>query len=183
MARAKRRNRFADDGAEIDNEIENGEEMESLDEGAEDMEHVAREAVHEAADMGRRTMRRMQHGAFDAFDLFSGPMARLMEQNWSIFQKTMHVMREESLHFVNRRLEQTSHAIESSRECEGVSGLLAVQQEWMLNFARDYAEQTKRFAELMREATESGASNLTHAGSEVAARGRHAVEKEASHAA
>jgi len=179
MARAKRRNRFAEDGTEIENEIEGGEELEA----AEEMEHAARDTAHEAADMGQRTLHRMQHSPFDPFDVFGGSMARLMDQNWSILQKMMHVMREESLEFVNRRLEQTSHAIESTRDCDGISDLLAVQQEWMVNFARDYAEQTKRFAELMRDVAENGTSNFSHAGSEVAERGRHAVEEETRHAA
>jgi hypothetical protein len=179
MARAKRRNRYSDDGGEI----ENGSEMEigiqNGEEGTEESEHVA----HEAADMGQRAIHEMQHGPINPFDLFGGPMARLMDQNWSIFQKMMHVMREESLHFVNRRLEQTSHAIESSRDCDDIPGLLAVQQDWMVNFARDYAEQTKRFAERMRDLAEDGTPNLSHAASEVTERGRNAVEEESHRSA
>jgi hypothetical protein len=175
MARAKRRNHSSDDGSEIESEIGSGEEME----GAEDLEHAA----HETADAGQRMLRRMQHSPFDPFDVFGGPMARLMDQNWSIFQKMMHVMREESLHFVNRRLEQTSHAIESSRDCDRISDLLAVQQEWVVNFTRDYAEQTKRFAERMRDLAEDGTANLSHAASEVSERGRNAVAEESRRAA
>jgi hypothetical protein len=183
MARAKRRNRFAEDGTEIENEIEGGEELEGAEEGAEETEHAARAAAHDAADLGQRTLHRMQHSPFDPFDVFGGPMARLMDQNWSVFQKMMHVMREESLEFVNRRLEQTNHAFESTRGCDGISDLLAVQQEWIVNFARDYAEQTKRFAELMRDVAENGTTNLSHASSEVAERGRHAAEEQTHHAA
>ena len=178
MARAKRRNRY-DDGSEI----ENGNDMEvgimSGEDGAEEMEHVA----HEAADLGQRALQHMQHTALNQIDLFGGPMARLMEQNWSIFQKMMHVVREESVEFVNRRLEQTSQAIESSRDCNGLPGLFAVQQEWVINFARDYAEQTKRFAERMRDLADDGTSNLSRAASEVAEHGRNAVEEETRHAA
>ena len=183
MARAKRRNRFADDGAEIENEIGNGEELEGAEEGADEAQHAVHETAREAVDMGHRTLRQIQHNAFDAFDLFGGPMARLMDQNWAIFQKMMHAMREESLEFVNRRLEQTSHTIESSRDCDGISDLLAVQQDWMITFARDYAEQTRRFAELMRDVAENGTSNFPHASSGIAERGHHAVEEETRHAA
>jgi hypothetical protein len=167
MARAKqRRNRFVDNGTEVEN-------------GEEELEHAA----HETADIGRRAFQRMQQSPFNPLDLFGGPMTRLMDQNWSIFQKLMHVMREESLEFVNRRLEQTSHAIESSRECDGIPGLFAVQQEWMIGLARDYAEQTKRFAEKMRDLAEDGTSNVRHAATEVAERGHNAVEEETRHAA
>ncbi len=171
MARAKRRTHQPDE--EYQSELETGLESEG-----EEMEHTA----HEMDSMARHQFRRMQYNPLDPFDLFGGPMARLMDQNWSMFQKMMHAMRAESLEFVNRRLEQTSHAIESSRECEGVSDLLAVQQEWMANFARDYAEQTKRFADLVRHLAENGTSNLSHAASEVAEHGRSAAEEESHRA-
>jgi hypothetical protein len=171
MARAKRRNGYSPNGRQTENEIEN-EEMEGADATA-----------HETADLGRRALREMQQSPFNPLDLFGAPMARLMDQNWTIFQKMMHVMREESLEFVNRRLEQTSQAIKSSRDCDGISDLLVVQQEWMVNLARDYAEQTKRFAEAMRDLAEDGTSNLSHAASDIAERGRNAVEEETTHAA
>ncbi|MGH6876273.1 MAG: hypothetical protein ACREHV_02720 [Rhizomicrobium sp.] len=137
----------------------------------------------DTAEGARRQARRMQRTAFDAFDVFSGPMARLMDQNWSMFHRVVHAMQEESLHFVNRRLEHTSHAIESSRDCEGISGLLAIQQEWMVEFARDYAQQTKRFAELMRDLAEDGTSNFTNVSSEIVERGRSEAEDEGRRAA
>ena len=183
MAKAKRRNRFAEDGTEVENGFESGEELEGAEAGAEEIEHALHDTVGEAADVGHRTFQQIQHNAFDAFDIFSGPMARLVDQNWTIFQKMMHAMREESLDFVNRRLEQTSHAIESSRGCDGITNLLAVQQEWMINCARDYVEQTQRFAELVRDVAGNGTSNLSHASWEVTERGRHAVEEETRHAA
>lgn len=164
MARAKRKNPFSDEeiggiGDELDIEEE---EMEAE---VEHMKPGASHARHRAGLM-----------AFDAFDILGGPMARVMDQNRMIFQRMIHAMQEESLRFVNRRLEHTSHAIESSRECHGVSGLMAVQHEWILDFARDYAEQTKRFAELMRELAEDGTATLSEASSSVMERGRAEME-------
>lgn len=158
MARAKRRYQHA--GSEA---LETNEE--ELDNGAS-----------EAMETGRRNVRQAQRSvlaAFDTFDIFGEPMARLMDQNRAMLQKVLHVMQEESLQFVNRRLEHTGHAIESCRDCQGMSGLMAVQQEWMLDFARDYAEQTKRFTEMMRELAEDGAATLSQVSSDVMER-RHA---------
>ena len=171
MARAKRRNQYSDD----ENEMERGRETG----GIEDQELAA----DEVAGAARHQFRRLQHGAFDRLDIFGGPMARLMDQNWSMLQKMMHAMREESLHFVNRRLEHTNHAIESSRDCDRISDLLAIQQEWVVGLAQDYAEQTKRFAELMHDLAEDGTSNLSNAASDIANRGRNFVEEETRRAA
>ncbi|HEY3778399.1 MAG TPA: phasin family protein [Rhizomicrobium sp.] len=164
MARAKRRYRHTNE-----HEHESGNEN-----GREEME----EEMGDAMQRTGRQARRMQRGALDAFDIFSGPMARLMDQNWSMFQKMMQAMQAESLKFMNRRLEHTSHAIESSRDCEGMSGLLAIQQEWMVEFARDYAEQTKRMAELMRDLAEDGASSLSGVTSEIVEHTRSETEDE-----
>ena len=150
-----------------------------MEKGVEEMKN----ATQGAAASAQRQFRRMQRNPLDPLDLFGGPMARMMDQNWSMFQKMMHLMREESLHFVNRRLEQTSHALESSRDCEGLTDLIAIQQEWMVSFARDYAEQTKRMAEVMRELAEDGTSQFTQAASEVGERSRSAAAEQSRRAA
>ncbi|HWE06027.1 MAG TPA: hypothetical protein VG274_04915 [Rhizomicrobium sp.] len=142
MARAKQRGRYT--GEESGNM---GEEFEMKNEESE----------------GAMPTGQTRQSLLDAFDAFGGPMARVMEHNRTMLQKMMHAVQEESLKFVNRRLEHTGHAIESSRDCQGVSGLLAIQQEWMLDFARDYAEHTRRFAELMGELVEDGSTSLTAA--------------------
>jgi hypothetical protein len=95
--------------------------------------------------------RRIGKSAFDAIGMFSGPMARIMDHNWSLFHKTVQAMQEESLRFFNRRLEHTSHIIENSRDLQGVTGLMHLQQEWMIDLARDCSEQATRFAQLMRD--------------------------------
>jgi len=184
MARVKRRHHdsYADNDhpeTEIENgqeEIENAREgMEAAGEELEDEAAQTAEAVRSASAETVRAAtqqaRRIQRNAIDAFDVFSGPITRLMDQNWSAFQKILHAMQEESLNLVNRRLEHTSHAIESSRDCQGFSGLLSVQQEWMLDFARDYAEHNKRFVDIMRGAAEDGGSRVTAASTGIA---RHA---------
>jgi hypothetical protein len=203
MARVKRRHHDSNaDNDYSDNDIESGhEEMENAHNGMEaareHLEDGMAETAHAVGSAGTETMRtatrqarRMQQSAFEAFDMFSGPMTQLMDQNWSMFQKIMHAVQEESLSLVNRRLEHTSHAIESSRECEGISGLISVQQEWMLDFARDYAEHSKRFAEIMRGAAEDGASRVTEASSQMARharneshRGRNQIDEESRRAA
>ncbi len=146
------------------------------DHRADGMENGAREAI----EAGANDFHEVQRYARSAFDMFGGPMVRLMEHNRAILQKMFHAMQEESLRFVNRRIEHASQTIESSRDCQGISGLMAVQQEWMLGFARDYADQTKRFAELMREIAEDGSETLSDVSSEVM---EHAEEEHARAAA
>lgn len=118
---------------------------------------------------GQEQFRRFQKSAgsgFDALGVFSGPMSRLMDQNWSVFQKTMQVVHEESLHFFNRRLEHTSHLMEESRDLQGISGLMKLQQHWMAEFARDVSEQATRITNRMRELAVDSAEYLAEASSD-----------------
>lgn len=130
------------------------------------------QAGREAADYGRKVMdeghkaaqettNRAASAALAALDAFNKPIAKVMDKNRVIFQKMLHAMQEESLRFVNRRLECTSRAIEHSRDCHGVAGLMTVQQEYLMDMARDYAEQTRRLSDLVRELAEDGTAQLS----------------------
>ncbi|HLY06864.1 MAG TPA: hypothetical protein VKR31_14060 [Rhizomicrobium sp.] len=101
-----------------------------------------------------------------------------MDQNFSLFQKTVQTMQQESLWFFNRRLEHTSHMMENSRDFRGVSGLVHLHQEWMLDFARDCSEQATRFAQLMRDLAMESAERVTEASSEALERGESEMEVE-----
>jgi hypothetical protein len=126
------------------------DDIESLSEHAE---KAGRRMVEDGAV-------RSSMAATTALEAFNGPFAKAMDQNRMIFQKMLRAMHEESLRFINRRWEHTGRAIESSRECQGVVGLMTVQQEFLMELARDYADQTQRFADIVRELTEEGAHGM-----------------------
>lgn len=135
-------------------------------------------ATQRAAEAGRRNVKQAQRSvlaAFQTFDVFGGPMVRLMEHNRVMLQKMLHTMQEQSLEFFNRSLEHTGQAIESCRDCRDLSELMSVQQDWMLNFVHDYAERTKRFTDMMRELADDGAETLSEVSSE-AKEHRHVEE-------
>jgi hypothetical protein len=66
------------------------------------------------------------------------------------------------------RLEHTSRTFERSRECQGISAIVTLQQDWLLGIARDYAELNKRFGEVLHEMTEHGANGVSEAIAEAA---------------
>jgi 4-alpha-glucanotransferase len=92
--------------------------------------------------------------ARDTFASMNNSLMKAMDQNRMIAQNLMRAVQEESLRFMNQRLEHTSRAFERSRECEGFSQFLNLQHDWLMEFARDYAEFNKRFSDVWHEATE-----------------------------
>jgi hypothetical protein len=153
-----------------------GRSRRNTESNGENGESIARSSRKVMEEMSERSTT----AAMEAIDVFNGPMAKMVDQNRAIFQKMLRAMQEESLRFVNRRLEHTSRVIENSRDCQGVSGVMAVQQEWLIDIARDYAEQTKRFAELMRELAEDGTAGLAEAAVGVAERVRRESEHQSA---
>lgn len=74
-----------------------------------------------------------------------------IDQNREFTQKLSRAVRDVSLEFMNIRLEHAGRAIERSREWQGMSEMLVLQHDWMMDFARDYAELTKRVTEMLHD--------------------------------
>jgi hypothetical protein len=91
---------------------------------------------------------------------------KMVEHNRTIFEKMMVAMQEESLRFVNLRMEHTSKALQNSRECQGLTGLIGVQHDWLVDAARDYAEESQRFSGVMRDIAAERAIGLAEAASQ-----------------
>jgi hypothetical protein len=96
------------------------------------------------------------NGAQQMFAGFNQAFVKMFDQNRSMVQHLMQAMQEESMRFMNTRIEHTSQALERSRECQGLAGFFTVQQDWLADMAHDYAEFNKRCGELFQETAEHG---------------------------
>ncbi len=113
-----------------------------------------------AADSSARAAQRASDTAQETLSGVNNTFMKAVDQNRTIVQNLMRAMQEESLRFVNMRFEHTSRAIERSRECQGLSGLISLQQDWMMDAARDFAEFNRRFGEVLHEVAEHGVENM-----------------------
>jgi len=114
-------------------------------------------------EMGKKAADTTARGANGAGEVLAGvnnTFMKAIDQNRSIVQHLIRAMQEESLRFVNMRFEHTTRAIERSRECQGLSGLISLQQDWMMDAARDFAEFNKRFGEVLHDVAEHGVDNM-----------------------
>jgi hypothetical protein len=102
----------------------------------------------------------LANGASATFHAVNESFVKMWEHNRGMFEKMLLAMQEESLRFVNLRLEHTSKAIQSTRECHGLTGLLSVQHDWLVDIARDYAEESRRFGDVMRDIAQEGTNGL-----------------------
>ena len=74
---------------------------------------------------------------------------RQLAQEMSVFAK------DEGLRFANLRLERNGDTLDKLQSCQGVPGLIGVQQEWLRDFLQDYASQSMRMIGALRDFTKS----------------------------
>src|SRR5207244_2731089 len=100
----------------------------------------------------------------DTFSTLNGSFVKMIEWNRSLVEKTLRTTQEESLRFINRRLERNARTLESLRESQGLSGLIAAEQDWLVSAARDYVEGTEKFGGMLLELATNGARNVAEEG-------------------
>jgi len=88
---------------------------------------------------------------FGTFAIFSGSLANAMTHNRTLFEHGVRAWHEETLRFINRRLEENAKAIENCRECDNLADLLALQQKWAARAALDLYDESVRIGETMQK--------------------------------
>jgi hypothetical protein len=75
------------------------------------------------------------------------------ESQRQLFQEMSNFARNEASRFANLRLERNGQALEKMQNCQGLPGLIGVQQEWLRAFFQDYLGQQMRLAGAFRGLT------------------------------
>jgi hypothetical protein len=79
-----------------------------------------------------------------------------MKRTQTAFEDGFRTLSDEALHFVRERLDHSSEAIAKCSECKDIPALLAVQQKWFADMARDYYEESMRMGDVMRKIFAAG---------------------------
>lgn len=82
-------------------------------------------------------------------------LAQTTERQRALFQDMTNFAKEESLRFMNLRLERNGSALDKLQNCHGLPGLMGVQQEWLRDLMQDYMSQNMRMAGAFRGLTQN----------------------------
>ncbi len=93
---------------------------------------------------------------FDTMASPDGAFGNLMKNAQSAIEDSYRTMSDETLQFINKRLEHNSEAMEQCRDCRDVSALMSVQQKWIMDMAHDYYDEAARMGEVTRKVLVSG---------------------------
>ena len=95
-------------------------------------------------------------------------LARTADSATALVEEMTVFAKDESLRFVNLRLERNGAALDRLQNCQGIPGLIGVQQEWLRDLLQDYTSQSMRWMgafrgltrNVMEKATENAADGI-----------------------
>lgn len=85
-----------------------------------------------------------------------GALGNLMKNAQATMDSGYRAISDETLHFINKRLEHNSEIIEQCRDCTDVGALMIAQQKWMMDLAHDYYDEAVRMSEVTRKMIATG---------------------------
>jgi hypothetical protein len=100
-------------------------------------------------------------------------LVQTAESQRALLQDMTHFAKEESLRFMNLRLERNGSALDKLQNCHGLPGLMGVQQEWLRDWMQDYMSQNMRLAGAFRSLTQNVVSSAAHTASQTMDRMQH----------
>ena len=93
-------------------------------------------------------------------------MAQTAESHRILAQEMTAFAKDESLRFMNLRLERNGQALDRLQDCHGIPGLIGVQQEWLRDLLQDYASHSMRLMGAMRGLTKNVMASAVETASE-----------------
>ena len=105
-------------------------------------------------------------GPAKAVSDFSEQLAQTAQSQRALVTEITSFAKDETKRFFNLRMDRTSQALEKLQSCQGLSGLIGVQQEWLRDLMQDYADLTQRNASALRGITQTVVAQASTAASE-----------------
>ena len=93
-------------------------------------------------------------------------MAQTAESHRILAKEMTAFAKDESLRFMNLRLERNGQALDRLQNCHGIPGLIGVQQEWLRDLLQDYTNQSMRLMSAMRGVTKNVMASAVETASE-----------------
>jgi hypothetical protein len=104
-------------------------------------------------------------GPAKAVSQLNASLAQTAESQRALIQEITTFAKDESLRFVNLRLERNGQVLDKLQNCHGIPGLIGVQQEWLRDLVQDYMGQNLRLAGAVRGLTQNVIASATETAS------------------
>ena len=108
-----------------------------------------------------------------AMSQLSESLAQAAESQRLLARDITGFAKDESLRFMNLRLERNGQALDKLQNCHGIPGLIGVQQEWLRDLLQDYVSHNMRLMGAMRGLTKNVMASAVETASENIDRMQH----------
>jgi hypothetical protein len=105
-----------------------------------------------------------------------------LQQQRSLWEQVNRFAREESYRFGSRQLQQANKALDNMHTSQGVTGLISAHHDWLREMVQDYADQSMRYSEMMRNFSSNAFATAMDAGRRNMAMGQDAMRAAAGQA-
>jgi hypothetical protein len=111
---------------------------------------------------------------------FNGAMEEAAARSRAAMETALKSLQEESVEFMNRRIERNAHAMEEGRNCRSMMDLVAMQQKWAAEFAKDCFDESLRLSGVMQKWMQEANAFSMHEGLSAHTTELHPAAKPAS---
>jgi hypothetical protein len=101
--------------------------------------------------------------ATDTVSNLTEQLAQTAESQRALVNEITVFAKDETLRFLNLRMDRNSAALEKLQTCQGLAGLIGVQQEWLRDLMQDYSDLGQRNASALRGVAHTVAAKATDA--------------------
>jgi methyl-accepting chemotaxis protein len=109
----------------------------------------------------------------------AGTLARSFEQalqqQRSLWEQVNRFARDESYRIGSRQLEHANQALENMHKSQGMTGMVQAHQDWLRKLVQDYADQSIRYSEMLRDLSSNTFATALDAGRRGMAMGQEAM--------
>ena len=116
-----------------------------------------------------------ESGPAKAVSQLSESMAHTAESHRALIQEMTQFAKDESMRFINLRLERTGQTLEKLQNAHGIPGILGAQQEWLRDLVQDYMDHNMRVAGTLRGFTQNVMACASEQAAENIDRAQHAA--------
>jgi hypothetical protein len=117
----------------------------------------------------------------------AGTLARsfeqTLEQQRSLWEQMSRFARDESYRIGSRQLDHANKAFEHMHNGQGVTGMVNAHQDWMRKLVHDYADQSIRYSEMLRDLSSNSFAAALDVGRRSMAMSQEAMRATAGQAA
>ena len=107
-----------------------------------------------------------ENGPAKAVSHLSEQLAQTAECQRAFITEVTTFTKDESMRFLNLRMDRNSQALSKLQSAQGLSGLFGVQQEWLRDLMQDYTEFSQRNAQAFRDMSQTVAAKCADAASQ-----------------